>query len=278
MKSQNQVSHSSNRASPTNNADKTHRTGKVAGIKIGLIIIGDEVLSGKRQDRHLAQANTLLQPRGLQVSWVRILGDESGFLTQALRESFAQADVVFCFGGIGATPDDRTRQSAAQALDLPIERHPQAVAEIEAEFGEAAYPQRIHMAEYPKGAEIIPNAYNRVPGFSICNHHFMPGFPMMAKPMMEWVLDHYYADYQQTPRVEKSIRLIQGQESEWVVFMQQFERDFPSLRLFSLPSINAEDQRSIELGVEGQVADVEIGFQEIVAEAKRRRCEWELLA
>ncbi len=242
--------------------------------KIGLIIIGDEVISGKRQDKHLAQANALLHPRGLQLSWVRILGDEPEFLTQTLRESFAQGGLVFCFGGIGATPDDRTRQSAALALGLPIERHPQAVAEIEAQFGDGAYPQRIHMAEYPKGAAIIPNFYNRVPGFSIQNHHFMPGFPMMAKPMMEWVLDHYYADYQQTPNIEKAIRLINGQESEWVDFMQKFELAYPDLRLFSLPSISDDDKRTVELGVEGKESDVLKGYEALVTEAERRQCEW----
>ncbi len=242
--------------------------------KIGLIIIGDEVISGKRQDKHLAQANALLYPRGMQLSWVKILGDEPTLLTQTLRESFSQSDIVFCFGGIGATPDDRTRQSAALALELPIERHPLAVAEIEAQFGAEAYPQRIHMAEYPLGAGIIPNVYNRVPGFSIQNHHFMPGFPMMAKPMMEWVLDHYYAEYQQTPNIEKAIRLINGQESEWVDFMQQFELDYPKLRLFSLPSISEDDQRTIELGVEGKEVDVLKGYQAIVSEAERRQCQW----
>ena len=242
--------------------------------KIGLIIIGDEIISGKRQDKHLAQANALLHPRGLQLAWVRILGDEPEFLTQTLRESFVQGGLVFCFGGIGATPDDRTRQCAALALDLPIERHPQAVAEIEAQFGDDAYPQRIHMAEYPKGAAIIPNFYNRVPGFSIQNHHFMPGFPMMAKPMMEWVLDTYYADYQQTPNIEKSLHLINGQESEWIDFMQQFNLDYPTLRLFSLPSISNDDKRRIELGVEGKEVDVLRGYQALVAEAERRQCEW----
>jgi molybdopterin-biosynthesis enzyme MoeA-like protein len=244
-------------------------------LKIGLLIIGDEVLSGKRQDKHLLQANELLQPLGLSVNWVKIIGDEPRFLVQTLRESFSSDTVVFSFGGIGATPDDRTRQSAAEALGLPIERHPEAVAEIEAQFGEAAYPQRIHMAEYPKGADIIPNFYNRVPGFSIQNHHFMPGFPMMAKPMMEWVLHHYYKDFFQSPTIEKGIKIINGQESEWVEFMEKFEKQFPQLRLFSLPSIAKDDSRTIDLGVEGLEADVLLGYQTIVDEAEQREAKWQ---
>lgn len=243
--------------------------------RLGLIIIGDEILSSKRQDKHLANANALLKPRGLHLSWVRMLGDEPTLLTQTLKETFASGDIVFCFGGIGATPDDHTRQSAAAALFLPIERHPDAVKEIEAQFGEAAYPQRIHMAEYPQGADIIPNFYNRVPGFSIRNHHFMPGFPMMAQPMMEWVLNTYYADLNFEPTIEKAIRLLHGQESEWVDFMEQFEKQFPMLRLFSLPTINQQDERAIELGVEGFAHDADAGIQVIIDEANRRQHPWE---
>lgn len=245
--------------------------------KIGLIIIGDEVLSGKRQDKHLRQANDLLRPRGLALSWVKIIGDAPDYLTAVLAESFRSGDIVFCFGGIGGTPDDRTRQCAANALGLPIERHPEAVNEIEAEFGEEAYPQRIHMAEYPQGANIIPNAYNRVPGFSIHGHHFMPGFPMMAKPMMEWVLNHYYADLNFVPKVEKTIRLLNGQESEWVEFMVAFEQQFPQLRLFSLPSIAKNGERTIEMGVEGFPEEAQQGLEVLMAEANRRQHLYEIL-
>lgn len=245
--------------------------------KIGLLIIGDEVLSGKRQDKHLVQANSLLRPRGLAISWVRILGDEPRFLTETLKETFASGDIVFSFGGIGATPDDRTRQSAAKALGVPIERHPDAVREIEAQFGEDAYPQRIHMGEYPQGASIIPNAYNRVPGFSIQDHHFMPGFPMMAKPMMEWVLNTYYAEMTFEPKVEKTIRLMDGQESEWITFMEDFEARFPDLRLFSLPSISSSGERTIELGVEGFEVQAEAGLRVLIAEAEKRRATFEVL-
>ena len=245
--------------------------------KIGLIIIGDEILSGKRQDKHLQQANSLLRPRGLGISWVKLLGDEPVLLTQALRQSFANGDIVFCFGGIGATPDDRTRQCAAQALNVPIERHPEAVKEIEAQFGAGAYPQRIHMAEYPKGAAIIPNSYNRVPGFSIQNHYFMPGFPMMAKPMMKWVLNTYYQALTSTPSVERAIRLIGGHESDWIEFMHHFETQHPNLRLFSLPKIDQDDQRFIELGVEGQLPEANLGLDKIIQEANQRQSEWERL-
>ncbi len=242
--------------------------------RVRLLIIGDEILSGKRQDRHLAQANELLKPRGLRLCGVTILGDEAKRLTAFLRDSFATNDTVFCFGGIGATPDDRTRQCAAEALSLPLERHPEAVAEIEAQFGEQAYPMRVRMAEYPKGAAIIPNEYNRVPGFSIQNHYFMPGFPIMAKSMMAWVLEHYALENRKHQCIEKSIRMFNEHESDWIVFMEQFEKQFPNLRLFSLPSIHEDGLRSIELGVEGEESEVLKGIKALIQEAEFRGCVW----
>lgn len=244
---------------------------------IGLIIIGDEVLSSKRQDRHLQNANHLLRPRGLALSWVQILGDEPKRLQNTLQESFATEDIVFCFGGIGATPDDRTRQCAAAALGVPIVRHPEAVAEIEAQFGEGAYPQRVKMADYPQGAQVIPNFFNRVPGFRIGNHHFMPGFPKMSKPMMEWVLDTHYSHLYCEQQVEQAILISDGQESEWIEFMENFERNHPELRLFSLPKIAEDGQRLIELGVEGHLSEVEVGLKELIAETKHRKLQWKRL-
>ena len=245
--------------------------------RIGLVVIGDEILSSKRQDRHLANLNALLKPRGLALSWMHIVGDEAGLLTDTLKQTFASGDIVFCCGGIGATPDDRTRQSAAAALGLPLERQPQAVAEIEAQYGDEAYPNRVRMAEFPQGAQIIPNHFNRVPGFSIQNHYFMPGFPQMTQPMMEWVLNHYYADMHQTPTIDLAIKLIDGMESEWIDFMEGFEVQFPHLRLYSLPHIAEDGRRFIELGVEGEPEKAEAGLAKIKQEAQARNQAWEPL-
>ena len=123
---------------------------------IGIYIIGDEILSGKRQDGHLSKVIDILSARGLQLSWAQYLGDDPAQITTAFKTSFAKNDIVFCFGGIGATPDDFTRQCAADALNVPIERHTGAVAEIVAQFGEGAYPKRVFMANFPQGANLIP--------------------------------------------------------------------------------------------------------------------------
>src|SRR6478672_232959 len=161
-------------------------------MNFGAIIIGDEILSGKRQDKHMAKLIETLGERGLQLAWCHYLADEPQLITSTLRRTFASGDVVFSFGGIGATPDDHTRQCAARAADVELKLHPDAEAEIRARFGAEITPKRLMMGEFPLGSEIIPNPYNRIPGFSMRDHHFVPGFPQMAWPMMAWVLDTRY--------------------------------------------------------------------------------------
>jgi molybdopterin-biosynthesis enzyme MoeA-like protein len=102
----------------------------------GLIVVGDEILSGRRSDKHLAKVIELLGARGLQLAWAEYVGDEPARITAVLRRAFASGDVVFCTGGIGATPDDHTRACAAAALGVPLALHPEAQRLIE-QRGEA---------------------------------------------------------------------------------------------------------------------------------------------
>jgi molybdopterin-biosynthesis enzyme MoeA-like protein len=173
----------------------------------------------------------------------------------------AERKPVFCCGGIGATPDDHTRACAARAAGVPLEPHPDAVAEIEARFGEDAYPNRIRMAELPKGSAIIPNPYNRIPGFSINRHYFMPGFPDMAHPMAAWVLDTHYAAGGH--REQQRAVLVRGvTESSLMDLMEQLSERFPDAKLFSLPRLGAEFQ--IEMGFRGQ-GDLQAPIDALIA-------------
>ncbi|MFN7432788.1 MAG: competence/damage-inducible protein A, partial [Betaproteobacteria bacterium] len=169
--------------------------------RFGLIIVGDEILSGKRVDKHFAKVVELLGARGLRLSWAQYLPDERATITDALRRSFAGDDVVFSCGGIGSTSDDHTRQAAAAALGVPVTLHPQAAQLIAQRCAEMAAKgqgsavmtqpenqQRLKMGEFPQGARIIANPFNRIPGFAVARHHFVPGFPVMAWPMIESVL------------------------------------------------------------------------------------------
>ena len=225
-------------------------------MQIGIYIIGDEILSGKREDKHLSQAIQILKSRGLSLAWAQYAGDDPIKLTALFKQSFAASDIVFSFGGIGATPDDYTRQCAAAALEVPIERHTAAVAEIEAQFGEGAYPKRVLMADFPQGADLIPNPINRIAGFSIRNHFFLPGFPQMAWPMMEWVLDkHYRHLFNQVDVCEAAILVHGAGESQLIDLMNAVVNNHPETKLFSLPKLGPD--RTIELGVKGPALAVE---------------------
>lgn len=226
------------------------------GKKVGLILIGDELLSGLRQDKHLPQVLAFLKARGLALAWIRMVGDDWDLLLQTLRETFASQEIVFSFGGIGATPDDLTRQAAAEVAGVPLTRHPEAVALIEERFGAEAYPNRIRMSELPEGCSLIPNPINRMPGFKVADHHFVPGFPNMAWPMVEWVLDtHYAAHFDLTPPVEHRWLLREVLESELIPMMEELLKTFPTVRLSSLPS--TVERRIIDFGLKGKLAPVQ---------------------
>jgi molybdopterin-biosynthesis enzyme MoeA-like protein len=238
----------------------------------GAIII-DEILSGNRQDAHLAQVIAILKARGLSLAWAEFLGDVPERITAVFNRSMATTDVVFSFGGIGATPDDHTRQSAATVAGLPLEPHAGAVAEIEAQFGEAAYPKRVLMASLPKGAALIPNPVNRVAGFSVGHHHFLPGFPQMAWPMMEWVLDTHYSHlFHQHPLVEAAILVMEAGESQLIDLMNAIVQKHPETKLFSLPKLGPN--KTIELGVKGPAEAVENAMAEIKSGVSAAGFEW----
>ncbi|MBI2317783.1 MAG: competence/damage-inducible protein A [Betaproteobacteria bacterium] len=225
---------------------------------IGALIIGDEILRGKRQDKHFAKLIEILAARGLRLDWAHYVGDDPALITATLKRTFASDDVVFSFGGIGATPDDHTRACAAVAAGVELALHPEAEAEIRARWGAETSALRLNMGVFPRGSIIIPNAYNRVPGFSLGHHHFVPGFPVMAWPMVEWVLDKRYAQlFNAKPEGEASIMVYQLPESAVTPLMIEVEARYPGLKTFSLPSVGeGGERRHIELGVRGAPAQV----------------------
>jgi molybdopterin-biosynthesis enzyme MoeA-like protein len=254
-------------------------------MSFGLIIIGDEILSGKRRDQHLPRVIELLRERGLRLAWAEIVGDEPERITALLRRTFAGSDIVFSCGGIGATPDDHTRQCAAAALGVPLELHPQGRALIEERIRETAGPdadlhapenqQRFRMAEFPAGASLIPNPYNRIPGFTVAQHHFVPGFPVMAWPMIAWVLDTLYADrFHREAHAEQALLVYEQAEAALTPLMEALEARYPGVRVFSLPSVgDAHTRRHIELGVKGEPGEVEAAWTDMCVELEKMGAE-----
>jgi molybdopterin-biosynthesis enzyme MoeA-like protein len=250
---------------------------------IGLIIIGDEILSGKRADKHMPKVIELLAARGLQLGWADYVGDDPQRIAATLKRAFASGDLVFSCGGIGATPDDHTRQCAAKALGVELVLHPQAEALIRERMQDMAREQgkpyepdrpdnmhRLNMGVFPRGAQIIANPYNKIPGFSVGHVHFVPGFPVMAWPMIESVLDQHYAHlFRRGAYAEKSVIVFGSMEATLTPLMEAIERDHPQVKVFSLPSVDHPQWgRHIDLGVKGGRAAVDLAFPELLTGLK----------
>ena len=255
-------------------------TPKSKAPDIGLIIIGDEILSGKRADKHLPKFIELLSERGLQLAWAEYVGDAPERITEVLRRAFASGDVVFSCGGIGATPDDHTRQCAAKALGLDLALQPQAKELILERMRDVAQEQglpyephrednlhRLNMGMFPQGASIIRNPYNKIPGFTCKGHglgrvHFVLGFPVMAWPMMQEQLDAYCQTWGVAPkRIEMSVIVFGAMEATLTPLMEAIERDHAGVKVFSLPSVDHPQWgKHIELGVKGAESSAQLAF------------------
>ena len=295
----------------------------------------------------MAKIIALLAARGIALDWAEYVGDSPQRITATLRRAFDRVadcgDIVFSTGGIGATPDDHTRQCAAAALGVPLQLHPQAEAlirqrmqDLAAEQGttyEPHHPDNVHrlnMGVFPAGAQIIPNPYNKIPGFYVqagsasraaAEHggvlsaagppqganapsggsapraagerggvlsaagppqvanapsggsaprsagerggiYFLPGFPIMAWPMVEWVLDNLYPHlHRKLAYVEKSVIVFGAMEAALTPLMVRLEADFAGIKVFSLPSVDHPQYgRHIELGVKGPPDDVALAY------------------
>jgi molybdopterin-biosynthesis enzyme MoeA-like protein len=240
------------------------RSRAASDAAVGLLIVGDEILSGKRRDQHLPKVIELLAARGMALAWAQVLGDDEVQIAAALKAARDRDDVVLCCGGIGATPDDRTRQAAALAFDVPVARHPEGEALIVRQYGEKAHPHRVLMADFPEGAALIPNPVNNVAGFSIRDCYFVPGFPEMAWPMLEWVLDTRLEHlHRAQPPVEYLLRAIgTSGEGDLLPLMEEVLRRFPAVKLSSLPFRgNADRPRHIEFGLKGSRREAAAAFE-----------------
>jgi molybdopterin-biosynthesis enzyme MoeA-like protein len=289
-------------------------------MNFGIIIIGDEILSGRREDKHLAKTIELFGARGLHLAYADYVGDSPERITATLKRAFASGDAVFSFGGIGATPDDHTRQCAAAALQRPLLLHPEAkvlirkrMQDIAREKGLPYEPERddnlhrLNMGMFPEGAHIIPNPYNKIPGFYVLKDrhavgergesefragppqaelapsggsdpqavgerggvYFLPGFPVMAWPMLESVLDsQYVAHFQRDAWQENSVIVFGAMEASLTPLMERIEVAH-AVKVFSLPSVDhPEYGRHIELGVKGAPGAVDTAYLDLVAALK----------
>ncbi len=234
-------------------------------MTINIIIIGDEILSGKRQDKHMEHSIKVLKKFNLHANHIQYLGDDLNLISSHLRYSFNTYnkinDAVFCFGGIGATPDDKTRQACALALDVKLILHPDAknliVERIKIMQKQSLAPldlnhsdniQRLKMGEFPLNANIIPNNFNNIPGFSIKNHFFLPGFPSMSWPMLEWILANKLNHLCNPDDAEISLSCIVPliPESTLAPLLFRIEEEFNYIKTYSLPSLGEKEEIDVQ--------------------------------
>ncbi len=205
------------------------------------VIVGTELLNGRRQDSHFGFLNKALVQRGWEHKASFVIKDDPHFVEDIF--SLIQADknaVMFSFGGIGSTPDDFTREVAARAFThRPLQRHKEAEEIITARLGEKAYPHPIKMADLPDNAELIANPVNKMPGFSLQKKFFfLPGFPEMAHPMIEAILEEHYP---KAPQKYSCNFMVEASEALLIDIMDALPSQ---IELSCLPSFAGEKRRA----------------------------------
>lgn len=198
------------------------------------VIIGTELLNGRRKDAHFSFLNQELLKRGWEHKASFIIEDDTILMHNIFNLIKADENsVMFCFGGIGSTPDDYTRVAAAKAFtNHKMEFHEEAKQLIENQFKEEAYPHRIHMSYLPINAKLLKNVVNNVPGFYLENRFFFtPGFPSMSQDMVIEALDKYYLKSESKYRL--SLTAFCG-ENDLIDVMLKVSK---SIDLSSLPKI-----------------------------------------
>ncbi|KFL34861.1 MULTISPECIES: molybdopterin-binding protein [unclassified Sulfurospirillum] len=207
------------------------------------VIIGTELLNGRRVDKHFAFINQELRNRGLLHVGNFVIEDSPALIQNCFTMILQDPNsVMFCFGGIGATPDDLTRAIASEVFTAqPLALHVKAQELIVNQFGDAAYPHRINMAMLPPHAELLHNVVNNVPGFSLFNRFFFtPGFPSMSWEMVKEALNQHFPI--QPPLLTASF-IVESTENDLIEIMEALPKE---LHFSSLPRFVGE-KRIVEI-------------------------------
>jgi molybdenum cofactor synthesis domain-containing protein len=170
---------------PTSNAPGTG-PGADRAVTAALLIIGNEILSGRTQDRNLAFLGAQLADRGIRLAEARVIPDEKATIVAQVDELRARHQYLFTTGGIGPTHDDITAECVADAVGRPLIEHPEARAILDQRYGpQGLTAARLRMARTPEGASLIENPVSKVPGFRIGNVYVMAGIPEVMQAMFE---------------------------------------------------------------------------------------------
>ena len=211
------------------------------------LIIGTEILNGRREDRHFEFVKNELAKYGHELFASFIIKDDETLITQTYEMIKADKKaIIFSFGGIGSTPDDLTREISAKVFtNTTVEPHKQFLADILERFEDKAYPHRIHMADLPPNAELLFNPINNMSGYSLENKYFfVPGFPSMAHPMISSVIETYFSNSVTTYRF--TLHALTSEDT----LITQMKALPKHIELSSLP-IFVDNKPNVELSLSG---------------------------
>ncbi len=220
-----------------------------------ILIIGTEILNGRREDKHFKFVQNELKKYGHEIFASFIIKDNHELIENTMKMIYDDKEsILFSFGGIGSTPDDLTREIASRVFTSnSLEPHQQFMKDIVDRFGDEAYPHRIHMAYLPKGSKLLPNPINNMSGFSLEDRFFfVPGFPQMSHPMISEVIR---TKFNKSKKVFRYTLLAQTSENSLISLMNQLPK---SIELSSLPILN-NDTPSVELSL-SSADDSELKF------------------
>ncbi len=203
--------------------------------RVGLVVLGDEVLKAEVREANIGYMLPLLNEWGADVVLGAILPDHVPTVVRHLRAYLEEADLLILTGGIGPTPDDITRDAVAQVVGVPLVVHPDARAALEAYYGGRMNPHRLLMAQVPEGATLIPNPLSGAPGFFVGRMAAFPGIPRLLREMFGWI-----RPYVAGRRKSRVTLLSQAPESRYAGIMAEVQAAFPDVGIGSYPTIESE--------------------------------------
>src|SRR5512143_51039 len=203
--------------------------------RVGIVILGDEVLKAEINEANIAYMLPLLNDWGAEVVLCAILPDDVSTVVRHLRAYLEETDLLILTGGIGPTPDDITRDAVAQAAGVPLVVHPDAKAALEAYYGDRMNAHRMLMAHVPEGATLIPNPLSAAPGFFVGRMAAFPGIPRLLREMFAWI-----RPYVAGKRKSRVTLLSQAPESGYAGIMGEAQAAFPDVGIGSYPMVDGE--------------------------------------
>jgi molybdenum cofactor synthesis domain-containing protein len=201
--------------------------------RVGIVILGDEVLKAEIREANIAYMLPLLNEWGAEVAFCAVLPDDIDAVVRHLRFYLREADLLILTGGIGPTPDDITRDAVAAAAEVPLVIHPEARAVLEAYYGDRMNERRLVMAKVPEGATLIPNPVSAAPGFFVARVAAFPGIPRILHEMFGWI-----RPYVEGKKVSKVVLHSRAPESSYAGIMADAMGAFREVSVGSYPMLD----------------------------------------